>query len=152
MADELRLYCMNALVTGAAGGIGEATARTLVKQGAEVLAIDAPNSGIDSQFKAVRGITGVVVDVQAADAAAQVAQAAKAEFKRLDIVICDVNPRVNAPINDGDISEVDALLERKQHLVSGICSELLPSWDFSGAYSGGTGPRVSLVRPMQSPG
>ena len=126
MAEELRLYCMNALVTGAAGGIGEAIARTLVKHGAEVLAIDSPNSGVDSQFKAVRGITGVVVDVQAADSAAQVAAAARAQFERLDIAICDVSPRVSAPINDGDISELDAVLERKQQLVSGICAELLP--------------------------
>ena len=126
MADELRLYCMKALVTGAAGGIGEAIARTLVKQGAEVLAIDSPNSGVDTQFNAVRGITGVVVDVQAADAASQVAEAAKAQFGRMDIVVCDVSPRVNSPINDGEIGELDAVLERKQQLVSGICSELLP--------------------------
>jgi len=39
MADELRLFGLKAIVTGASGGIGEAIARTLVKQGADVLAI-----------------------------------------------------------------------------------------------------------------
>ena len=115
-----------ALVTGASRGIGEAIARTLVKQGAEVLAVDLPNSGVDSQYSSVRGITGEVVDLQAADAPSLVTEAAKAQFGRMDIVICDVSPRVNAPIKDGDESELAAVLERKQHLVSGVCSELLP--------------------------
>ena len=42
MAEPLRLYGMKALVTSAAGGIGEAVARTLIKHGAEVLAVDDP--------------------------------------------------------------------------------------------------------------
>ena len=126
MADELRLFGLKAVVTGAAGGIGEAIARTMIKHGAKVLAIDSPNSGIDSQFKSVRGITGTVVDVHAADGASQVAEAASSEFGQVDIVVCNVSPRVDAPINDGDDAELDKFLERKQQLVSGICQQLLP--------------------------
>ena len=126
MADELRLWGMKALVTGAGGGIGEAIARTLVKQGAEVLAIDSANSGVDVEFSAVQGISTEVLDVLSSDAPTLVANAARDRFGRMDIVICDVNPRVNAPLNDGDDNELDALLERKQQLVTGICTELLP--------------------------
>ena len=126
MADELRLFGLNALVTGASGGIGEAIARTFIKQGAAVLAIDSPNSGVDTQFKSVRGIKGAVVDIHAADAASQVVEAAKSEFGHVDIVVCDVNPRIDGPINDGDDAALQKLVERKQQLVSEICQQLLP--------------------------
>ncbi len=50
MADPLRLYGLKALITHAAGGIGEASARTLVKHGARVLAVDTTNSGVEQHF------------------------------------------------------------------------------------------------------
>jgi NAD(P)-dependent dehydrogenase (short-subunit alcohol dehydrogenase family) len=126
MADELRLFGLKAVVTGASGGIGEAIARTLVKHGADVLAIDSPNSGVDTQFNAVRGIKGTIIDIHAADAAAQIAELASSEFGHVDIVICNVTPRIDGVINDGDDEALEKLLERKQQLVSGICQQLLP--------------------------
>ncbi len=126
MADEMRLFGLKAIVTGASGGIGEAIARTLIKQGADVLAIDSPNTGVDSQFKSVRGIKGIVVDIHAADAASQIAEAASSEFGHVDIVVCNVTPRVEGPINDGDNDALENLLEQKQQIVSGICQQLLP--------------------------
>ena len=62
MAEPLRLYGMKALVTSAAGGIGEAVARTLVKHGTEVLAVDGPASGIEQHFASVRGIHGLATE------------------------------------------------------------------------------------------
>jgi len=126
MANELCLFGFKAIVTGASGGIGEAIARTLMKHGADVLAIDSPNSGVDSQFNSVRGIKGTVIDIHAADAAAQVAELASSEFGHVDLVICNVTPRVDGLINDGDDDALKKLLERKQQLVSGICQQLLP--------------------------
>lgn len=126
MAEGLRLFGLKAVVTGASGGIGEAIARTLIKHGADVLAIDAPNSGVDSQFDSVRGIKGHVVDIHAADAATKIAEAASSEFGHVDIVICNVSPRIDGPVGDGNDAELDQLLERKQQLVSGICQQLLP--------------------------
>ena len=58
MADRLRLYGLKAVVTNAAGGIGEAIARTLVKHGATVLAIDTINSGVEQHFASVKGVDG----------------------------------------------------------------------------------------------
>jgi len=126
MGDELRLFGLKAVVTGASGGIGEAIARTLIKQGADVLAIDSPNSGVDSQFKSVRGIKGAVIDIHAADAASQISELASSEFGHVDIVICNVTPRVEGPINDGDNDALEKLQEQKQQIVSGICQQLLP--------------------------
>ena len=44
MSSALRLFGLKAVVTDAGSGIGEAIARTLVKHGAKVLAVDAPSS------------------------------------------------------------------------------------------------------------
>ena len=51
MADPSRLYGLKALVINAAGGIGEASARTLMKHGASVLAVDTINSGMRAAFQ-----------------------------------------------------------------------------------------------------
>ena len=67
----MRLFGMRAVVTGGGSGIGEAIVRTLAKHGAEVMAVDCANSGIETHFKSVRGVRGAVVDFNAADAATQ---------------------------------------------------------------------------------
>ncbi|MDX1403071.1 MAG: SDR family oxidoreductase [Woeseiaceae bacterium] len=126
MAEDQRLFGLRAVVAGAASGIGEAVARTLVKHGADVLAVDSPNSGVDTQFEALKGVKGVVVDLHASDAAAQVAEVAGSEFGDLDIVVCNVNPRTDGQVNDGDADALEQLLERKKQLVSGFCKALLP--------------------------
>ena len=58
MGDPLRLYGLKALVTNAGGGLGEAIARTLIKHGAKVLAVDTLNSGIERHFASVKGVEG----------------------------------------------------------------------------------------------
>jgi NAD(P)-dependent dehydrogenase (short-subunit alcohol dehydrogenase family) len=60
MGEPLRLYGLNALITSGGRGIGEATARTLAKHGAKVLAVDTANSGVDRLFGSVKGIDGHV--------------------------------------------------------------------------------------------
>ncbi len=57
MGDPLRLYGLKAIVTNAGSGIGE-VARTLVKHGAAVLAVDTVNSGVERQFSSVKGVEG----------------------------------------------------------------------------------------------
>ncbi len=126
MSDERRLFGLRAVVTSASGGIGEAIARTLIKHGADVLAIDSPNSGIESQFKSLRGITGAVIDLHSAEAASQIAEAASSQFGDVDILVCNVTPRVDGLVNDSDDAALDNLLERKQQLVSEICQAMLP--------------------------
>ena len=126
MAEPLRLYGLKAVVTGAGSGIGEATARTLIKHGAEVLAIDSPNSAITTQYESVRGITGVAVDMLAPDAAAKIADAADTELGNVDILICNVTPPVEKPINDDDDEQLSQLIQRTQQLVDDICQLCMP--------------------------
>ena len=126
MADALRLFGMRAVITNASSGIGEAIARTLVKHGAEVLAVDTANSGVETHFKSVRGIRGAVLDLFAPDAAANLAELAANELGVVDIIICDVTPPTDAPLNDQDSDALEKLLQRKHDLVSDICHKLLP--------------------------
>jgi NAD(P)-dependent dehydrogenase (short-subunit alcohol dehydrogenase family) len=126
MADAMRLFGMRALVTNAAGGIGEAIARTLIKHGAEVLALDSANSGVDSHFQSVRGIRGAVLELYASDSAERLAELAATELGVVDIVVCNLTPPTDAPINDGDDEALRKLLQRKTELISGICDNLLP--------------------------
>ena len=126
MADALRLFGLRAIVTNAAGGIGEAIARTLVKHGAEVLAVDSANSGVDSHFESVRGIRGAVLDMFAPDGPAQLAELASTELGVVDIVVCDVSPPTESPLDDAEDQALSGLLARKEEIVSDICDGLLP--------------------------
>ena len=58
MAEPLRLYGLKALVTSAGDGVGEAVARTLVKHGAEVLAV-----GTNDEISAYIGDATEVVEL-----------------------------------------------------------------------------------------
>lgn len=122
----MRLFGLRAVVTGAAGGIGEAIVRTLVKQGAEVLAVDSANSPIETHFNSVRGVHGAIHDINAADAPAKLAELAADKLGVVDIVICNFNLGTEAPLSDADGDRFSRLVSRKIELVEGIAENLLP--------------------------
>ena len=126
MANALRLFGLRAVVTSAASGVGEAIVRTLIKHGAEVLAVDSPNSGIETHFKSVRGVHGAAVDMTAPDAAAQLSELASNELGVVDIVVCNFSLYSEAPLSDGDDEGLSRLVDRKHELVTGIAEQLLP--------------------------
>jgi NAD(P)-dependent dehydrogenase (short-subunit alcohol dehydrogenase family) len=125
MAERLRLYGLNALVTSAGSGIGEAVARTLVKHGASVLAVDTPDSGVEQQFAAVKGIKGLSANLSEPTRMPALGEAAVAELGGVDILVCDFPPQLDSPLSDGDAA-LTALLERRAGLVTALCRSVLP--------------------------
>lgn len=126
MADAKRLFGLKAVVTDAGGGIGEAIVRTLIKQGAEVLAVDTVNSGIETKFKSVRKVHTAAIDTNAPDGATKLGSMASEELGVVDIVVCNVSPHSGNPIAAGDEEGLTNLLKRKGDLVSAICDQMLP--------------------------
>jgi NAD(P)-dependent dehydrogenase (short-subunit alcohol dehydrogenase family) len=125
MAEPLRLYGMKALVTSAAGGIGEAVARTLIKHGAEVLAVDDPKSGVEQHFASVRGIHGFATPFSDPDRIPALVEEAAARLGTLDIIVNDFPLTPKTPIADEGAS-LDELLRLRAELIMAMCRSALP--------------------------
>lgn len=126
MDDAMRLFGLKAIVTGAANGIGEAIARTFVKHGAQVLSVDGPESGIETKFSSVRGISGFEVDLVNPKSGRQIIEAASSQLGALDIVVNNYVIQSDVPISDGDDNALQSLLEKKMAVMSAICEAALP--------------------------
>lgn len=126
MSDALRLFGLKAVVTDAGSGIGEAIARTLIKHGAEVLAVDSPSTNIETQFKRVRGITGFALDMTSDDAVATLISTVKSKLGVLDIVVNNYDWHTDTPIEDGDDAELNRLLQRMESRISGLVDAAIP--------------------------
>ncbi len=125
MGDPLRLYGLKALVTSAGGGIGEAVSRTLVKHGATVLAVDAPNSGVEQHFSRVKGIEGYSANLGDAMGMPALVEEAAGRLGGIDILVNDFPPRADAPLTDDD-ARFDGILQARAEVVSSICRSALP--------------------------
>ena len=126
MGSASRLYGLKAVVTGAASGIGEAVVRTLVKHGAEVLAVDSLNSNIETHFNALHGVHGAVLDINASDIAFQLGELASAELGIVDIIVCNFSLYADKPISDSDEYSLRRILSRKNILTEHIIGQMLP--------------------------
>jgi len=126
MSEPPRLYGLKALVTSAASGIGEASARTLVKHGAAVLAVDHANSGIEQLFRSVKGVEGRVANLRDAGTMPGLVETAIEELGGIDIVVTDFPLRPEQPIEAaGDA--LDRLIQQRAELVMTLCRAALPA-------------------------
>ncbi len=125
MADPTRLYGLNALVLNAAGGIGEAIARTLVKHGADVVAVDTPNSAVEEHYSSVQGITGMAARVLDVDAVPETIERAIQLLGSLDIVVTDFPLQTDAPLQQVD-AKLESLLQARALLITAVSRAVLP--------------------------
>jgi NAD(P)-dependent dehydrogenase (short-subunit alcohol dehydrogenase family) len=101
----MRLQGRRAIITGAASGIGRATAALFVDEGARVLAVDRPGSGIGEVHAGQRAIDPLEQDVAAPGAAAAIVDAAVAKLGGIDILFN--NAGVSARALAEELSEAD---------------------------------------------
>jgi NAD(P)-dependent dehydrogenase (short-subunit alcohol dehydrogenase family) len=83
----MRLKDRAAIVTGAASGIGKATAQLFAAEGARVLAVDLPGKDLASAHAGVTGIAPLESDITAPDAPQRIVDTAVSSFGHLDIVM-----------------------------------------------------------------
>lgn len=77
-----------AVVTGAAKGIGMATAERLAQEGAQVVALDMPGAADDLHNVCLRiGAVPLMMDISAADAAARLCDFVMERFGGVDVVV-----------------------------------------------------------------
>jgi rhamnose utilization protein RhaD (predicted bifunctional aldolase and dehydrogenase)/NAD(P)-dependent dehydrogenase (short-subunit alcohol dehydrogenase family) len=108
-AKELPLAGQIAVVTGAAGAIGSATARTFAAAGAEVALLDLDDTAAQAQAKSIGGAAlAVACDVTNADSVRAAFDKVAAHFGGVDIIVSNAGAAWQ-----GRIGEVDESVLRK---------------------------------------
>ena len=125
MGDPLRLYGLNALVLNGGSGIGEAVARTLVKHGATVIAVDTINSGVERYFSTVKGITGLAANLVDADQIPALIQEAVDQMGGIDILINEFPLAFEMPMAASS-GKLEQLLKSRATLTMSACRAALP--------------------------
>ena len=126
MTDRQRLLGLKAMVTGGAGGIGEAIARTFAKHGADVLAIDLPNTGIETQFDKVNGVAGIAQDITTEDAPRALMAAATEQLGGLDILVNNAGIRYSATVEKTLIADWQRVMDVNLNAMFRLCQAAIP--------------------------
>lgn len=98
-----------AVVTGAGGGVGAATAWRLAAEGAALVLVDRRAEPLQQVADAVRGVgpgaTAIVADVRDESSSEVVAREAMSQYERVDIVVA--NAAVQLHRDDRPVHELD---------------------------------------------
>ena len=125
MGEPLRLYGLRALVFSAGSGIGDAVARTLIKHGTTVIAVDDQNSGVEQHFERVKGITGVAANLLDTEAVQQVVGDAVDTLGGIDILVNEFQLPLEAPLQGVD-DKFERHLQSRTALIAATCRAALP--------------------------
>jgi NAD(P)-dependent dehydrogenase (short-subunit alcohol dehydrogenase family) len=100
-----------ALVTGAASGIGRATARCFADRGWSVVAVDIDEAGLEETIAGRQQAVGVRGDVRSASDAARMCATAKERFGGLEAVACVAGVEIDRPVDELQEYEWDAVVD-----------------------------------------
>jgi NAD(P)-dependent dehydrogenase (short-subunit alcohol dehydrogenase family) len=110
-----RLDGKSAVITGGASGIGKATARLFLEEGARVTIADIDEKLLANSSAELRKVgqevETVKADVRSVADAARIVSAAIARFGRLDIVFCNAGITSMSPIESLDEAEWDRVID-----------------------------------------
>jgi 3-oxoacyl-[acyl-carrier protein] reductase len=123
-----------AIVTGAASGLGEATARLLAEEGARVLAVDLPGKRVAEVHAGRNGIVCFDMDVTASGAADAIVAAAVDAFGRLDILFNNAGTvGRGGPVESHDEADWHFVLDLNLTSVYRLSKAAIPHLKRSGA-------------------
>ncbi len=131
------------LVTGAADGIGRATARRLLEEGARVLACDLNEEGLRDLTDAAT----VTVDVAERAAAEQLMEAARQHLGGLDVLVNNAGIASGAPLTELPDALWRRVLDVNLDAVMRLCRAAVPLLE-AGAGAQGRGRIVNVGSVM----
>ncbi len=122
-----RLKDKIAIVTGAASGIGAASAQLFAEEGAQVLAVDRPESAINTVHAGQAAIVPLAKDLTDADAPAAIIGAALERFGALDILFNNAGVSANALAEVMTDAQWARTLEVNVTSVFRMCRQAIPA-------------------------
>lgn len=129
----MRLEGKAAIVTGAASGIGRATAGLFAEQGAEVLAVDLPGVGLPDAYAGQARVHCLEKSVADDDAAEAIVGTAVERFGRLDILMNNAGVGTNALAEAMTDAQWDVTLDVNLKAPYRLCRAAIPHLRQSGA-------------------
>lgn len=129
----MRLDGKIAIVTGAASGIGQATARLFAAEGARVLAVDLSADQLAEAHDGVAAIAPLAQDVSANEAGEAMVEAALGLGGRLDIVMNNAGVASNMLAEEMTNAEWDRTLNINLRAQFLLCRAAIPHLKRSGA-------------------
>ena len=115
------------IVTGAASGIGAASAALFAEQGAQVLAVDRPGVGLAERHAGSNAIRTLEQDITAADAPANLVGAAVSQLGGIDVLFNNAGVSTNALAEHMTDDEWDRTFAVNVRAMFRICREAIPA-------------------------
>lgn len=128
----MRLEGMRAIVTGAASGIGAATAGLFASEGARVLAVDLPGTGLATTHAGQGNIVPFEANIADETAGNEITAAAIERFGGLDILVNNAGTGSNALAEVLPIEEWDRVFAVNIRGMFLLCQAAIPALRDSG--------------------
>jgi 3-oxoacyl-[acyl-carrier protein] reductase len=122
----MRLESRVAIVTGAASGIGGASAELFAQEGAYVLAVDLPGKDLFAIHRGSERIACLEMDISRHDAPEAIIGAVTAQFGRLDIVMNNAGIGNNALAEDISLEAWDRTIAVNLTAQMRLCQRAIP--------------------------
>ncbi|MBI1260381.1 MAG: SDR family oxidoreductase [Rhizobiales bacterium] len=128
----MRLQNRVAVITGAASGIGRASAALFASEGAHVVAVDLPGKGLAEAHKDHQGVSTLEADVSAADAADRIIEGTVKAQGRLDILFNNAGVALGGPVESLSDADWDRTMQvnLRAHFI--LCRAAIPHLRHSG--------------------
>lgn len=122
-----RLAGRIAIVTGAASGIGQASAKLFAEEGARVLAVDRPDSAIGTVHEASRAITPFAADIALDDSPRRIVAEALDKFGAIDILFNNAGVSGRALVEEMSDEQWDRVNAVNLRAMFRLCREAIPA-------------------------